>query len=143
MTGIALYSPKFEQNWASIMRLAFNFNVDFVCTIGSRYKRQCADTPNAAKSIPTFIFDSCEHFLDSYPQECDLISVEIVEKSRNLETFVHPKNAIYLFGPEDSNIPDVLIDKSQYCVKIDSNRCLNQAMCAGIVLFHRNLQNFK
>ena len=142
MIGIALYSPKNIHNWGSILRLATNFNVDFCCTIQSRYKRQWADTTNFAKNNPVFHFEDISQFLVSYPKQCKLISVEINSRALSLEKFIHPENAIYIFGPEEGSINNYLIDNSDICLKITSNRCLNQAMCAGAVLFHRHLQEF-
>lgn len=139
MTGIALYSPKYIFNWGSILRLATNSNVDFVATIQSRYRRQGADTSDFAKNRPVFHFEDINQFLVSYPKQCQLISLEINSRALNLENFVHPKNAIYVFGPEESSIESNLIDKSDICLKIETNRCMNQAMCAGAVLFHRHL----
>ncbi len=141
MTGIALYSPKHEKNLGSIMRIAYNYNVDFICLIANRYRRVQADTPNATKHIPTFFYKNVEDFVESYPKSCILINLE-TKNSRNLEQFNHPKNSIYVFGPEEGNIPDELL-KLGINLKIESRQCLNQAVCAGNVLFHRHLQFYK
>lgn len=138
MVGICLYSPKNIENWGSILRVAYNFNVDFVCTINSQYKRQSTDTVNFKYQKPIFHFSCVEDFLKAYPKECGLISVEITPDALSLEQFSHFKNAIYIFGPENGSLPKELIS-GKTCVKINSNRCLNQAMCAGIVMFHRQL----
>lgn len=144
MTGIALYSPSIEENFGSIMRLATNFNVDFICTINKRYKRQNADTVNATFHIPTFHFENIETFLLSCPANCERIAIEITNDARSLETFTHPKHAVYIFGGEKPShrIPPELLDKCFFKLKIDTNRCLNLAICAAITLFHRNLQNY-
>ena len=138
MLGICLYSPKNIENWGSILRVAYNFNVDFVCTIKARYTRQSRDTINFKYQKPIFRFDSTDQFLDHYPKECGLVNVEILPQSLSLESFSHFKNAIYVFGPENGSIPKDLTE-SRTCIKINSNQCLNQAMCAGIVMFHRQL----
>lgn len=142
MLGICLYQPKKEINFGNIMRLAFNFNVNFVCTIGSRYKRLAADTTNSINNIPVFHYSTFSDFQKSRPPNNILISLEITNKSLNLENFSHPKNSIYIFGGEDRNLPDEIINQS-VCLKIKTNRCLNLAQCAGMVLFHRHLQFFK
>lgn len=138
MTGICLYQPKFEANFGSIMRIAYNFDVDFVCCVGSRYKHIKTDTPKAERHIPTFFFKDFNQFKESVPQDCSLVCLEINQKSRLLEKFCHPKNAIYIFGGEDRTIPEDIVAQT-IPLKIETNKCLNQAVCAGIVLFHRKL----
>jgi tRNA(Leu) C34 or U34 (ribose-2'-O)-methylase TrmL len=141
MTGICLYSPTIEENFGSILRLAHNFNVDFVCTIKKRYKRQKPDKTNATFNIPTFHFEDVNSFLLSCPENCVRIALEITDKSLDLETFSHPKHAVYIFGGEKpiNRIPESLLNKCHATLKIKTNQCLNLAMCAGITLFHRNL----
>lgn len=142
MLGVCLYQPKKEINFGSIMRLACNFNVDFVCTIGSRYKRLSADTTNSINNIPVFHYTDFSSFQNSRPLNNILVSLEITNKSLNLENFSHPKNCIYLFGGEDRTLPIEILNQS-VCLKIQTNHCLNLAQCAGMVLFHRHLQYFK
>ncbi len=141
MTGICLYSPKKEANRGCIMRVAYNYEVDFVCLINSQYQRMAADTPNAKRHIPTFFYPTVENFLISYPRPCELINLEC-QNSRPLETFIHPKNAIYCFGPENGSLPEELL-KVGINLKIRSSQCLNQAICCANVIFHRHLQFFK
>ena len=138
MIGICLYSPKKEKNWGQIMRLACNFSVGFICTINSRYKRIVTDTQDAREHIPVFHYDSIENFLYCYPKECTLVSLEM-DNNREINNFIHPKNVLYCFGPEDSNLPKQIQDKS-IKLKINTNYCLNQAMCVCCVLFHKSLQ---
>jgi len=141
MVGILLYSPKNDINWGSIVRIAHNFNVDFLITINQRYKRTSADTPNTTKHIPVFHYKNLNDFFESYPKECQLVSLEM-KNSRPLESFSHPINALYCFGPESGNLPEDLLNKS-IKLKIETNHCLNQAVCAGITLYDRHLKFLK
>lgn len=144
MTGIALYKPSKLVNFASIMRLAYNFDVDYVACIAGKYKRGPADTMDAAKQIPTFYYKDFKDFTSSNFLEDNIyIALEITNRSKNLETFCHPKNAVYFFGGESQTLPDDILDHCHYTLKLKTNRCLNLAMCAGMVLFHRHLQFFK
>ena len=138
MTGILLHSPKHDINWGSIVRIAHNFKVNFLITINQRYKRVNSDTPNTTKHIPVFHYKDLNEFFNSYPKECQLVSLE-VNNSRLLNTFTHPKNAIYCFGPENSSLPNELLNKSLR-LKIDTQNCLNQAICAAITLYDRSIK---
>lgn len=134
--GIALYEPKFEDNLGTIMRSAMDFDVDFICTIGSRYKKQHTDTTKAHKHIPLFHFKDAKDFLSHVPEGCELVSIEVNGKEQ-LETMKHPERAIYIFGGEDRTVPQSLQNKGR-TAKIKTNYCLNLAVTASIVMYDRN-----
>lgn len=135
--GVALYEPKFEENWGMIVRSAYNFGANFIATIGHRYKRDCLDTTDGTKHIPTFHFKNTEDFLESIDKRCILIGVEVNGKSA-LETYSHPENACYIFGGEDKSLPEGLMQFSS--IRIETNRCLNISVAASIVLYDRHLK---
>lgn len=71
--GIALYEPKTIENLGTILRSAHNFDADFICTIGERYKKQNTDTTDAQKHIPLFHYDTLEEFLKAMPKNCTIV----------------------------------------------------------------------
>ena len=131
--GIALYEPKFEENLGTIFRSAMDFDVDFIATIGHRYKKQATDTTKTWKHIPLFHYKNAKDFLAHIPQDCELVSVE-VDGAEQLETFQHPERAIYLFGGEDRSVPKALQAHGK-SVKIATRFCLNLAVCASILMY--------
>jgi tRNA(Leu) C34 or U34 (ribose-2'-O)-methylase TrmL len=139
--GIALYEPKFEDNLGTIFRSAMDFDIDFIMTIGHRYKKQPTDTTMAYKHIPLFHFKDTKDFLAHIPQDCELISVE-VDGAEQLETFTHPERAIYILGGEDRSVPKSLQEKGK-SIKIATRFCLNLAVCASIVMYDRNCKALK
>ena len=132
--GVALYQPQNEINWGTVLRSAYNFDANFIATIGRKYHRQCSDTVNASKNLPMFHYESLEDFIQHMPLDCQLVRVE-VDGERHLEKFCHPKSAVYLFGPENGSLP--AIDQG-VSVSIQSNRCLNLAVSASIVMYDRH-----
>jgi tRNA(Leu) C34 or U34 (ribose-2'-O)-methylase TrmL len=134
--GIALYEPKTTENIGTILRSAHNFDCDFICTIGARYKKQPSDTTDAQKHIPVFHYDTLEHFLESVPKNATILRCEVDGKNA-LETLKHPECAIYIFGGEDRSVPEI---SSSIGVKIDTKFCLNLATTASIFMFHRSLK---
>jgi len=135
--GIAIYQPKSEENWGTVLRSAYNFGASFVSTIGHGYRRQASDTVNATKHIPCFHYTSVADFLAAIPPTCILVPVE-VEAGLPLERFSHPKQAIYVFGGEARTLPTaILAHPRARAIHIATNQCLNLAVCASIVMYTR------
>jgi tRNA(Leu) C34 or U34 (ribose-2'-O)-methylase TrmL len=132
--GVALYQPQTETNWGTVLRSAYNFNASFIMTIGRKYERQCSDTVNASKNLPYYHYESMRDFLNGMPEDCALIRVE-VDGDKKLETFTHPKRAVYLFGPENGTVPKLA---EEYSLSIETNRCLNLAVAASVVMYDRH-----
>lgn len=135
--GLVLYNPKGILNKGLIMRSAFAFNCSFVATINHRYTREATDTPNALRHIPYYDFPSFDAFYASRPLNAELVGVEVNGKYP-LESFSHPRNGVYIFGGEDRTLPDEVLKKCDYTVRLDTSICLNLAVCTSIVLWSRN-----
>ena len=65
------------------------------------------------------------------------ICVEIAKGSVALPNFVHPPNAVYVFGPEDGGVPQVIRRHCYRFIDIPAFHCLNLAGAVNIVLHHR------
>jgi len=134
--GIALFEPKHVQNIGGLMRSAFNFECSFIATVGERYSRTAADTPNSVGQVPYFHFETWDEFMHAKPRNARLIGIE-VNGSANIKNFVHPKNSIYVFGGEDRTLPPEILKDCSYTVRIPSRHCLNLATAGAIVMFDR------
>jgi tRNA(Leu) C34 or U34 (ribose-2'-O)-methylase TrmL len=73
-----------------------------------------------------------ELFGDSTP-----VCVEVYENSEPLTTFAHPENAVYVFGPEDGKVPQVVRRLCHRFLHIPSNFRLNLSAAVNVVLSHR------
>jgi tRNA(Leu) C34 or U34 (ribose-2'-O)-methylase TrmL len=73
-----------------------------------------------------------EHFHDAVP-----VAVEVREQSEALPLFEHPKNAVYIFGPEDGSIPKPLLRHCHRFVVIPTRHCLNLATAVATMLWDR------
>lgn len=78
-----------------------------------------------------------ERPFDRFPPGTVPIAVEVKEGVQHLYDFVHPENALYVFGPEDGSIPPVLLRHCHQHVVIPSRHCLNLATAVGTVLYDR------
>lgn len=134
--GIGIINGKAEVNLGTLWRSANIFGASFIFTIGHRYPQrgQSSDTMKTHRHIPLFQYDSFDEF--PIPNGCELISIELSDKSKPIETFNHPERAIYLLGAEDGGIPDNVLEKSRV-IQLPGNHCLNVSVAGSIVMYDR------
>jgi tRNA G18 (ribose-2'-O)-methylase SpoU len=135
--GIGIERSKTEANVGTLWRSAYNLGASFIFTIGKRYPKQSSDTTQAWRNIPLLEFIDVEDFRNHVPYDCQIIGVEITDNARSLQTFVHPKRAIYILGPEDGSLSNEAQSICQHIVKFDSRYCLNVAVAGSIVMYDR------
>jgi tRNA G18 (ribose-2'-O)-methylase SpoU len=138
MFGIGIENAKFNINLGTLMRSAYNFNANFVFTLGNRYRETRGDTVRATKSIPCFNFTSADDLI----RHCNIpiIGVEITEDAKSIINFVHPKRCIYLLGAEDMGLSKESMKHCKYIISIPSNHCLNVSVAGGIIMYDRLLK---
>lgn len=134
--GVGIYETKDSDNVGTLWRSAMNFGADYIFTIGARYKKQPSDTTKTWRNIPLFEYTDWNDFLEHIPREAELVFVEQTEDSIPLETYNHPKQAIYILGAEDHGIPLDLM-RGHRKVQIDSPMCLNVAVAGSIFMYDR------
>jgi tRNA(Leu) C34 or U34 (ribose-2'-O)-methylase TrmL len=73
------------------------------------------------------------------------VAVELVPGAEFLHEFVHPGNALYVFGPEDGNIPKGMLAVCHRFVRIPTcNRTpLNLAAALNVVLYDRHAKTLR
>jgi tRNA G18 (ribose-2'-O)-methylase SpoU len=134
---IGVFHPKTEENIGTLWRTAYQLGASGVFTIGRRYRRQASDTPYSSKHIPLRHFDTFDEFDAARPYNCPLIGIEM--GGRPLSQMVHPMQATYLLGSEDSGIPQCVLNKCQHIVSLESVRMAsyNVAVAGSLVMYHR------
>jgi tRNA(Leu) C34 or U34 (ribose-2'-O)-methylase TrmL len=65
------------------------------------------------------------------------VAIELVPGAEPLPTFEHPRNAVYVFGPEDGSIDAMSRKHCHRFVSIPSYHCTNLSMAVGLVLYDR------
>lgn len=65
------------------------------------------------------------------------VAVELVEGATPLPHFIHPKNALYIFGPEDGSIEQEIVDQCDHVVYIPTVGCMNLAATVNVLLYDR------
>lgn len=135
--GVALYRPKTEHNYGSLLRTAQIFGANHIAIIGSRFQKQSSDTFQAEQSIPVYSYDCFDNFYRHIPRGTMLVAVEQSTEAEDLAQFKHPPRAIYLFGAEDFGLPPEIIQRCHRTLSLQGERSLNLAVAASIVIYHR------
>ena len=65
------------------------------------------------------------------------VAVELVEGATPLPNFVHPKDALYIFGPEDGSIEQEVVDQCDHVVYVPTVGCMNLAATVNVLLYDR------
>ncbi len=143
---IGLCNPKSPDNVGSVMRAAGNYGVDVIEYTGNRYPRALARNPvvpNLSRSVSKNIsLRAVENFIDHRAENMQIVCVEFAENAIALPHFKHPKNACYIFGPEDGNISQEMINQADAVVYVPTTGCMNLAATVNVLLYDRMAKSF-
>jgi len=134
---IGLVNPKSPENVGMVMRAAGCYESSKVFYTGKRFDRArqfFTDTKNIHEKIP---LQHTEDLLTTVPAGAKLVAVELVEGAMPLIHFQHPKQAYYIFGPEDGSLTQAILDASDHVVYIPTIGCMNLAATVNVVLYDR------
>lgn len=145
---IALTNPKTPTNVGAVMRAAGCYQADQIIYNGNRYAKAAeyhkhtlqTDTFNMRDKIPLLrveSFTNLKDSLESIPTTAKIICVDLVEGAIPLPHFVHPEQAVYIFGPEDSSIKQDVIDIADDVVYVPTVGCMNLAATVNVLLYDR------
>ncbi len=135
--GLAIYRPKKEVNFGSLLRTAQIFGASFIALIGSRYHRQASDTFGSVNHIPVFEYDNFDSFYLNLPRSCQIIAIEQHPEAKPLKGYKHPLSACYLLGAEDDGVPRDIVDRCHQIVMLEGEKSMNLAVAGSIVVYHR------
>lgn len=124
-------------NIGTLWRTANIFNADYIFTVGRRYKGQASDTMKTPRCIPLFHYLTFDDFKKNLPLGCLLIAIEMKPKAVWLKDFIHPKQACYLLGAEDTGIPDEILKQCHKVVQLGGEYCMNVSTAGSIVIYDR------
>lgn len=143
--SIILANPKYPHNVGAAVRAASCFGSSQVWFTGTRvpveghegYRLPREERMKGYKDVDLINYD--------YPFEklngpITPVAIELRANSEVLVDFVHPKNPVYVFGPEDGSIPKVFLRHCHRFVVIPTNHCVNLAAAVYLVLYDRRLK---
>jgi len=139
--SIGLINPKSPDNVNSVLRAAGNYRVNQVYYTGSRYDRALAlnpDSPNISRKVGESVhLNNVGDLHDLHESEIKRVCIEFALGATPLPEYQHPKNACYIFGPEDGNIPQDIIDSADDVVYVPTVGSMNIAATVNVVLYDR------
>ena len=142
--GIGIINGKSEVNIGTLWRSANIMGSQFIFTIGHRYpKKQSSDTMQTPRHIPLFEYATWEAFKNNIPRDCEVIAIELDERSKPIETMNHPERAIYLLGAEDKGIPPEILKECKRIIQLPGKHCLNVSVAGSIVMYDRIIKAAK
>jgi len=140
--SVVLVNPKHPANLGQAWRACSGFGVEQLWFTGDRMFRACAgltrlpreERMKGYKDV-TVIHD--DRFLDRFDSPVIPVCVEVMHGAEDLTTFAHPKNALYIFGPEDGSVPKWLHYHCHRFLGIPTDHCLNLAAAVCTILYDR------
>lgn len=139
--AIGIEHTKTSVNVGTLLRSAFNFGASMVFTVGKRYNKQHSDTTKTPRHIPVLHFKDWDDFREHMPFGWIPVAVELCEGARSLPGFTHPKQAIYLLGPEDGSLSAEALAIAKHKIVIPSHYCLNVAVAGSVVMYDRQAKS--
>lgn len=135
--AIGVERPKRGVNVGTLWRSAYCLGASLVFTVGHRYEAQASDTIKTPRHLPLLHFEDWEDYRRHAPFEWQPIAVEIAADARMLPAFTHPRQAVYLLGPEDGSLSPAALALATHRVVIPGLFCLNVAVAGSIVMYDR------
>ena len=139
--SIGLINPKDTQNVGSVLRAIGCYQANDVYFTGSRYEhalKHNTDTHNVALNSLISKVDSMVEARDEHmPEGTKIVCVELVEGAIPLPEYKHPENALYVFGPEDGNLKQSIVNAADEVVYIPTVGCMNLAATVNVLLYDR------
>ena len=109
----------------------------FIFTIGKRYSKQASDTMQSYRHIPLYNYETFDDFCKSLPYDCQLIGIELDDKSIPIKDFKHPERCVYLLGAEDIGLSKEAISKCNKLIQLHGEYCMNVSVAGSIAMYDR------
>jgi tRNA(Leu) C34 or U34 (ribose-2'-O)-methylase TrmL len=140
--GIIMINPKYAHNVAAAIRAASCFDIESLVWTNERVDPDTMDRLPREERMKGYREVAWVHDRERKPFEyfeagVTPVCIELLENSQALTTFIHPKNPVYVFGPEDGGVPQVIRMHCHRFVHIQARHCLNLSAAMNVVLHDR------
>lgn len=125
-------------NMGNLLRTSYAFGASYFFTVSADYsKRELreADTSGATSSLPVYDYAGIDDL--KVPSGAKLVGIELTDDAIDLPNFKHPRQAIYILGPEGGNLDPRLLERCDYTIKIPMRFCVNVGVAGAIVMYDR------
>jgi tRNA(Leu) C34 or U34 (ribose-2'-O)-methylase TrmL len=142
--SVILHNPKYPHNVGAAVRACSNFGAKIVLFTGDRVslepdklKGYRLPREERMKDYQDIILLNDQYPFNRFGKYVIPVAVEVRENAEPLTTFIHPPYAVYVFGPEDGSIPQVMLRHCQRFIVIPSKHCLNLGASVNVILYDR------
>lgn len=138
--AVCLINPKYLRNVSRAIRSASCYNVSQVWYTGDRIQledQKRLPREERMKGYKDVTLIQYDYPFDAFPDDTVPVAVELAKGSECLHDFIHPDNALYVFGPEDGSINGAVKRHCHRFVYIPTRHCLNLAIAVSTVLYDR------
>jgi tRNA(Leu) C34 or U34 (ribose-2'-O)-methylase TrmL len=150
--AVLLVSPKYPHNVANVLRGCSVFGATELHWTGDRVDPPSKWPPGARlpreermklyRDVHLSHAEDARELVRSYVRRgFTPVAVELRDNAEELPFFIHPDKALYVFGPEDGNVPRGVLAECHRFVRIPTASCLNLAVAAGAVLYDRQAKD--
>lgn len=139
--GVGMQNTLNGFNIGGAIRALGCFGGSYLAVSGNRYKSRvsdfrCMDTELYRKNVPIFLGSNT--LTPFIPYDSEIVVLELGDGSDNIIDFVHPRRAMYVFGPEDGAVDlNEFEGQKVHKVFIPSHMCLNLAASVYVTLYDR------
>jgi|GEM_PF-177074 len=140
MIHIGLINPKDVTNVGSVLRAIGCYQADGLIYTGNRYNTAMRYRTDTNRVRDKALLQHTDNILEAgaqLPEGTHLVAIELVEGAQPLPEFEHPQNAFYVFGPEDGNLPQEVVDAADEVVYVPTVGCMNLAATVNVLLYDR------
>lgn len=138
--AVILIDPKYAHNVAATIRACSCFDISSLIWTGDRVnpsKYERLPREERMKGYKRVDFRNHPRPFELLGNQVVPVCVEVFENSEPLTTFEHPEDAVYVFGPEDGRVPQVMRRLCHRFLHIPAHFCLNLSAAVNVVLAHR------
>lgn len=138
--SIVLVNPKFSHNVGAAVRAASCFGAKQVWWTGNRVKlddKHRLPREERMKGYNDVELRQFDEVYDQFDSDVVPVAIELRKNAEPLQSFEHPKKAIYIFGPEDGSLNGTHLSRCHRFVVIPTKHCVNLAAAVYIVLYDR------
>lgn len=143
--SVVLINPKFSHNVAAAIRACSCFGVPELFWTGHRvdplqYSRlPREERMKGYRDVKWTNTDRPFDEVDGRP----VCAIELLPGAMSLTDATHPKDGVYVFGPEDGTIPQVWRRFCHQFIYIPSAHCLNLSAAVNVVLYDRRAKRVR
>jgi tRNA(Leu) C34 or U34 (ribose-2'-O)-methylase TrmL len=143
--SVILCNPKYSANVGAVQRAASCFGAKQVWWTGNRVRvgeGERLPREERLKGYKDVELRQFDYPFEHFGKGVTPVAIELLPNSECLMEFEHPENAVYVFGPEDGSIPQVMRQHCHRFVKIPTRHCTNLAAAVYLVLYDRAFKRY-